>query len=238
MNSIQRFAVSVVSVAALTLVAGCSSTTKEVDTTTYVPSAPAQVIVQAPPVEVVPPPTTTISTSSDRASYSSGSGNAGTVDSSSSHHSESTTVTPSNWLRPGENSTMRNNCNRKRTATATLATALLIGGGLLGVNGASGQGTTNSLNSGSRENDSASVEAEHHYNSPAERANDALLITEVKSALADDGVGDGYLIAVDCDHGRILLSGVVSTAQDAKHAGDVAAAAQGVTGVSDRLTWH
>jgi hypothetical protein len=96
MNSIQRFAISVVSVAALACVAGCGSSTKEVDSTTYVPvAAPAQVIVQAPPVQVVTP-TTTTSTSVDRSSNSSDSSNGGTVDSSSSHHSESTTVTPSN----------------------------------------------------------------------------------------------------------------------------------------------
>ena len=80
--------------------------------------------------------------------------------------------------------------------------------------------------------------AEHHYNSPAERANDALLITEVKSALAEDGVTDNYPVAVDCDHGKVLLSGVVRSARDAKHAGDIAAAAQGVTGVKNQLTWH
>jgi osmotically-inducible protein OsmY len=99
-------------------------------------------------------------------------------------------------------------------------------------------GTTDSSNSMSREHDSVDVAAEHHYNSPAERANDALLITEVKSALADDGVADNYPVAVDCDHGKVLLSGVVKSAQDAKHAGDIAAAAQGVTGVKNQLTWH
>jgi hypothetical protein len=96
MNSIQRFAISIVGIAALALVAGCGSSTKEVETTTYVPAAPAQVIVQAPVVDPVPPPTTTTSTTSDRSSNSTDSGSAGTVDSSSSHHSESTTVTPSN----------------------------------------------------------------------------------------------------------------------------------------------
>jgi osmotically-inducible protein OsmY len=99
-------------------------------------------------------------------------------------------------------------------------------------------GTTDSSNSVSREHDSVNVAAEHHYNSPSERANDALLITEVKSALADDGVADNYPVAVDCDHGKVLLSGVVKSAQDAKHAGDIAAAAQGVTGVKNQLTWH
>jgi hypothetical protein len=95
MNSVQRFAIGVVSIAAFTCVAGCASSTKEVDTTKYVPAPPAQVIVQPAPVQVAPP-TTTSSTSVDKSSNSSESGNAGTVDSSSSHHSESTTVTPSN----------------------------------------------------------------------------------------------------------------------------------------------
>ena len=133
---------------------------------------------------------------------------------------------------------MQNRRNRKRTAVATLAIAVLIGGGLLAGNARSDPGSTDSSNSASRENDRVNVKAEHHYNSPAERANDALLITEVKSALADDGVADGYLVAVDCDHGKILLSGVVKSAQDAKRAGDIAAAAEGVTGVTDQLTWH
>jgi osmotically-inducible protein OsmY len=133
---------------------------------------------------------------------------------------------------------VQNRRNRNRTAVATLAIALLIGGGLLAGNARSDPGFTDSSNSASRENDSVNVKAEHHYNSPAERANDALLITEVKSALAHDGVADGYLVAVDCDHGKILLSGVVKSARDAKHAGDIAAAAPGVTGVTDQLTWH
>ena len=98
--------------------------------------------------------------------------------------------------------------------------------------------TTDSSNSVSREHDSVNVTGEHHYNSPAERATDAMLITEVKSALASDGVADNYPVAVDCDHGKVLLSGVVKSASDAKHAGDIAAAAQGVTGVKNQLTWH
>jgi osmotically-inducible protein OsmY len=131
---------------------------------------------------------------------------------------------------------MRN--KRKGTAVPALAIALLIGGGLLASNARSEPGITESSDSAARENDKVNVKAEHHYNSPAERANDALVITEVKSALADDGVGDGYLIAVDCDHGKVMLSGVVKSARDAKHAGDIAAAAEGVTGVNDKLTWH
>jgi osmotically-inducible protein OsmY len=133
---------------------------------------------------------------------------------------------------------MRNEGNRKHTPVPAFALALLIGSALLAGSAYSEPGATDSSISVSRESDSVNVKAEHHYNSPAERANDALLITEVKSALADDGVGDGYVVAVDCDHGKILLSGVVRSARDAKHAGDIAAAAQGVTGVNDQLTWH
>jgi len=110
--------------------------------------------------------------------------------------------------------------------------------GLFAVNVFADPGATDSSNSVSREHDSVNVAAEHHYNSPAERANDAMLITEVKSALADDGVADNYPVAVDCDHGKVLLSGVVKSQRDAKHAGEIAAAAQGVTGVKNQLTWH
>ncbi|HEY9157257.1 BON domain-containing protein [Candidatus Binatus sp.] len=133
---------------------------------------------------------------------------------------------------------MRNYRNRKRTAVATFAIASLIGGGLLAFSARAQPGPPDSSSSVSRQNDSVNVTAEHHYNSPAERAHDDLLITEVKSALARDGVTDNYPVAVDCDHGKILLSGVVKSAQAAQHAGDIAAAAQGVTGVKNQLTWH
>ena len=128
--------------------------------------------------------------------------------------------------------------NIRVRALAIFAIGSVVGGGLLAANAFAEQGTTSTSNSASRENDSVNVRAEHHYNSPAERANDALLITEVKSALADDGVADNYVVAVDCDHGKVLLSGVVKSAEDARHAGDIAAAAQGVTGVKNQLTWH
>jgi BON domain-containing protein len=128
--------------------------------------------------------------------------------------------------------------NMRSRALAIFAIGSLIGGGLLAANAGAESGTTASSSDASRENDRVNVRAEHHYNSPAERANDALLITEVKSALADDGVADDYLVAVDCDHGKVLLSGVVKSADDARHAGDIAAGAQGVTGVKNQLTWH
>src|ERR1700730_5923411 len=89
-----------------------------------------------------------------------------------------------------------------------------------------------------REHDSASLEGHHHYNSEAERANDALLKTEVKTSLADDGGAEGSAVVVDCDHGKILLSGIMKSAEDAKHAGDIAARAPGVVAVKNQLTWH
>ncbi len=82
-----------------------------------------------------------------------------------------------------------------------------------------------------------SLEGHHHYNSEAERANDALLKTEVKTKVADDGVAEDSAVVVDCDHGTILLSGVKS-AEDAKHAGNIAARAPGVVAVKNQLTWH
>jgi len=88
------------------------------------------------------------------------------------------------------------------------------------------------------DNESANLEGHHHYQSPADRANDALLITEVKSALAEDGVAEDSPIVVDCDHGKILLSGVMKSAQDAQHAGDIAARAPGVVAVKNQLSWH
>ncbi|MGO9605959.1 MAG: BON domain-containing protein [Candidatus Binataceae bacterium] len=88
------------------------------------------------------------------------------------------------------------------------------------------------------ENDSVNLEGHHHYQSAADRANDALLITEVKGALADDGVADDSPIAVDCDHGKVLLSGVMNSADDVKRAGSIAAGAPGVVAVKNQLTWH
>lgn len=100
------------------------------------------------------------------------------------------------------------------------------------------EGKTVESSSVTTDNESASLEGHHHYQSPADRANDALLITEVKSALAEDGVADNSPIVVDCDHGKILLSGIMKSAEDAKRAGNIAASAAGVVGVKNQLTWH
>ncbi len=95
--------------------------------------------------------------------------------------------------------------------------------------------TSNSLN---LEQERLATVGKHHYNSPAERAQDDLLITEVKSALSADGVSQGHAVEVDCDHGKIRLTGAVDSAADAKHAEQIAATVQGVMGVDNRLIWR
>ena len=88
------------------------------------------------------------------------------------------------------------------------------------------------------EHDTVQSSAAHHYNSPAERANDALIITEVKTSLADQGITDRYPVAVDCDHGAVQLTGVVASADAAKQAVTLAQNIQGVTDVKNQLTWR
>ncbi len=87
------------------------------------------------------------------------------------------------------------------------------------------------------EHDTVQTSAEHLYNSPAERANDDLLITEVKNSLAKKGISDGYPVVVDCDHGTIELSGVVASADTARQAALIASNTQGVIAVKNKLTW-
>jgi osmotically-inducible protein OsmY len=100
------------------------------------------------------------------------------------------------------------------------------------------EGKSADFTSVTKEHDSVNLDAHHHYQSQADRANDALLVTEVKSAIADDGVAEDSVIVVDCDHGTILLSGVMRSAEDAQRAAKIAASASGVVGVRNRLTWH
>ena len=88
------------------------------------------------------------------------------------------------------------------------------------------------------EKENVHTEGVHHYQDAAEEAEDAALITKVKTALATDGVANGHPVEVDCDHGVARLSGVVASADDAKHAARVAAAVPGVTGVDNKLTWR
>ena len=88
------------------------------------------------------------------------------------------------------------------------------------------------------EHDKVRTSAEHIYNSPAERAKDDLLITEVKSSLAERGISDRYPVEVDCDHGTIQLSGVVASAEAARDATLIALNTRGVVGVKNKLTWR
>jgi osmotically-inducible protein OsmY len=88
------------------------------------------------------------------------------------------------------------------------------------------------------EHDDVQTSAEHHYNSPAERAKDDLLITEVKSSLAERGISDRYPVEVDSDHGMIQLSGVVASADKAREAESIAMNTKGVIGVTNKLTWR
>jgi len=88
------------------------------------------------------------------------------------------------------------------------------------------------------EHDDVQTSAEHHYNSPAERAKDDLLITEVKSSLAERGISDQYPVEVDSDHGMIQLSGVVASADKAREAESIALNTTGVVGVKNKLTWR
>jgi hypothetical protein len=86
--------------------------------------------------------------------------------------------------------------------------------------------------------DSASWVGHHHYDSDAERAQDDLIITEVKSALAEDGISNNYPVEVDADHGRVTLNGVVASRDDVKAAAEDAKDVQGVVAVRNLLRPH
>ena len=99
-------------------------------------------------------------------------------------------------------------------------------------------GTVTTEQSKHVEHESVQTSSEHRYNSPAERANDDLLITEVKSSLAEQGITPRHPVEVDCDHGTIRLSGVVGSADQAREAEQIAAQTDGVVGVKNQLTWR
>ena len=98
--------------------------------------------------------------------------------------------------------------------------------------------TSVSTESVRHENLSAQSSAEHHYASPADRAEDALLIVKVKAAIADERLADNYPLTVDADHGRVTLTGVLASAQDVHRAATLVAGIDGVKGVNNRLTWQ
>jgi osmotically-inducible protein OsmY len=125
----------------------------------------------------------------------------------------------------------------RMTIVAAVA-VILAGAQVPAASAQAAEGNSVDSSSVTTEHERATLEGHHHYATQAERANDALLITEVKSALADDGVAEDSPIVVDCDHGKILLSGVMKSAEDAKRAGTIAANASGVVAVKNQLTWH
>jgi hyperosmotically inducible protein len=89
----------------------------------------------------------------------------------------------------------------------------------------------------SSEQDSVHTSTVHNYQSEDQRANDALLIAEVKKALADDGVTAYRAIVIDCDHGTISLDGIVGSAADAQRAATVTRGVDGVAAVRNNLKW-
>jgi osmotically-inducible protein OsmY len=89
-----------------------------------------------------------------------------------------------------------------------------------------------------QQNLSAQSSAQHHYASPAERAQDALLIVKVKAAIANQGFADDYPLTVDADHGRVTLTGVLASREDVARTLTLVAGIGGVTGVNNRLSWQ
>jgi len=125
-----------------------------------------------------------------------------------------------------------------RVVLAAVVVAALTGTQLITDRVRAAEGSPVESSSVTNDNASVSLLANHHYNSAAERANDALMITEVESALVNDGLTQGAPIVVDCDHGKILLTGVMKSSQDATRAGKIAARSPGVIAVKNQLTWH
>jgi len=79
---------------------------------------------------------------------------------------------------------------------------------------------------------------QHHYASPAQRAEDALLIVKVKATIADAGLADNSPLTVDAGHGRITLAGILGSRQDVDRAVALVTGIDGVTAVNNHLTWE
>jgi osmotically-inducible protein OsmY len=94
-----------------------------------------------------------------------------------------------------------------------------------------------SLNSNTSQEEHVRSATTHSYSSEAARANDAMLITEVKAALSKSGVTENQAVVVDCDHGTVTLAGAVASASAAHQAVQIASAVQGVRSVNSKLTW-
>jgi osmotically-inducible protein OsmY len=127
---------------------------------------------------------------------------------------------------------MKNRYKFPGMIVATLAAALFVKVAL-----AQDQGPK-VANDATIQSENLSAHSEQHtvYATPADQANDALLITEVKSNLAKDGVADGYPITVGATHGVVTLTGVLGSQQDVSRAIVLARSCDGVKGVQSRLT--
>jgi osmotically-inducible protein OsmY len=137
---------------------------------------------------------------------------------------------------------MSNDAGQSRTVSLTVFALgslvyLLTTGSASAQLAVSAPGGTSVYQSHSSEEEHAHSAVLHHYSSRADEANDALLITEVKAALADDDAIAGHPVVVDCDHGTIFLTGVIGSPEDAEHLVSVAASQPGVQAVKDGLKW-
>jgi osmotically-inducible protein OsmY len=130
------------------------------------------------------------------------------------------------WKRPG-----------RVLAVTVCGCALALALALAGAPSAKAQ-TESSSDTVKQQELSAHSYEEHHYASPAERAEDALLIVKVKTAIADAGLADNDPLTVDADHGRVTLAGVLDSHQDVDRAVSLVAGIDGVTAVNNRLTWQ
>jgi BON domain len=88
-----------------------------------------------------------------------------------------------------------------------------------------------------QQNLSAHHVGNHHYDSPADEANDALLITEVKSAISKSDLAQPYAITVDADHGTVILTGEVPNPGMAGRLEQIASQCDGVKAVQSHLDW-
>jgi hyperosmotically inducible periplasmic protein len=119
-------------------------------------------------------------------------------------------------------------CKLFAAALGTMALSIPLAAGAQHVT------TTESLH---EENLSAQSVAKHYYTSPAQRAEDDLLIVKTKAAIADAGLADNYPLTVDADHGVVTLTGVLASRADVKRAVSLVAGIDGVRGINNKLTW-
>jgi osmotically-inducible protein OsmY len=123
------------------------------------------------------------------------------------------------------------------TVVLSVATYLVMPAGPLDAQDSPAQPETSTFHSRTQESEHAHSDTIHNYASETARANDAMLIAAVKTALSDDGVTRGHAVVVDCDHGTVTLAGAVASPADAQHAAQVASSVDGVAGVKNKLTW-